>query len=203
MECATSPDFFALNENIGKVPESSVKNQQVVIAAPAQAVVAIQNPVVPLSAIQPAFQAQAVAASSTATASIAAAQAVQVSYQAEPAIDAPVLIALEPVKAVAVPEPAAAVILPAAVEIPVPVEISAPVVLSIADAPIQLTVSQEVRYSILFKYKSSNKYLNKCNSTCTPISRRLNKLNLQYQADFTRLRLLPLVPLVLKISTKH
>lgn len=154
MECASSPDFFLLNENIGKVPESTTSSQKIanVAAASVPAVATVQNQVVPvkavepvviavpLPAVQPVIQAQAVASSSTADVSVAIAPAVQVSLQAEPAIDVPVQVALDPVPAVVVPEPAAAVVLPA------PVEIPAPVVLSIADAPIQLTVNQEVRF---------------------------------------------------------
>lgn len=149
MECASSPDFFLLNENIGKVPETTTSSQRIA-AASVPAVAAVQNQVVltkavdpvviavPLPAIQPVIQAQAVASSSTADVSVDITPAVQVSLQAEPAIDVPVQVALEPVPAVVVPQPAAAVVLPA------PVEIPAPVVLSIADAPIQLTVNQEV-----------------------------------------------------------
>lgn len=41
MECASSADFFALNEAIGKVPEASANTQsQVVVAAPVPVVAA-------------------------------------------------------------------------------------------------------------------------------------------------------------------
>jgi len=154
VECATSSDFFSLNENIGKVPERTVVEQQVVIAAAApSAVVTVAVPepakiaepaviAVPLPAVIPFIQAQAVAVSESVGAPVAA------EAQASAVVDTAVEIQQEPV-AIEIPYESAAAVSPEvqAVIIPeLPAEIPAPVVLSIRDEPsqevIQIAVPQ-------------------------------------------------------------
>lgn len=160
VECASSSDFFSLNENIGKIPERLPGDeQQVVIAAASPIAVVAPAPepakaaepiavAVPLPAvIQPAVQAQAIAVSqSVVEPAVATASAAAVVIPAQ----------LDSVAAVAVPAPLEAVAVPAAEiayesaaaaspevqaviipELIAPVEIPAPEVISIRDEPVQ------------------------------------------------------------------
>lgn len=163
VECASSSDFFSLNENIGKIPERLLGDeQQVVIAAASPIAVVAPAPepakaaepiavAVPLPAvIQPAVQAQAIAVSqSVVEPAVATASATAVVIPAQ----------LDSVAAVAVPAPLEAVAVPAAEiayesaaaaspevqaviipELIAPVEIPAPEVISIRDEPVQQVV---------------------------------------------------------------
>lgn len=149
VECASSSDFFSLNENIGKVPERPAnEEQQVVIAAAAPVAVIAPAPepvrtaepaavVVPLpNVILPVVQAQASAFSESVAEPVFATAVAAVVIPAQlDVVDIPapaVEIAYEPAAAAA-PE-VQAVLIP---ELIAPVEIPAPEVISIRDEPVQ------------------------------------------------------------------
>jgi hypothetical protein len=142
VECATSSDFFSLNENIGKVPERPAE-QQVVIAAAAPAVVAVAAPepakiaepaviAVPLPAIIPVIQAQAVAVSESVGAPVVAEAEASAVASAVEIQQEPVAVEITYDSAAAASPEVQAVIIPN-----LPAEIPAPVVLSIGDEPAQ------------------------------------------------------------------
>lgn len=136
VECALSPNFFDLNEAIGKVPESAAKKdieqQQVVIAAAASvdaapATVVAPVPVVLLDAPVPVVE--------VAPAPVEIAPAPVVILDA-PVVQAEAAVATQSVAEAVVAEAAAAVALPTIKIQLEPEVVPAPVVLEPAPAPV-------------------------------------------------------------------